>query len=121
LYYDNDTYWIHAETYEKETACIVNLDSPTALRILAVWKRSAPLLDSVKRDTEESDLADPEFYTFRGYSREDLQLSMPPDDNFWTIATMVSGMLKYCHRKSSAGRRSMERSLEALEVTYARR
>src|SRR5687768_9219645 len=40
LYYDNDTYWIHAETYEGETACIVNLDSPTALRILAAWKRS---------------------------------------------------------------------------------
>jgi hypothetical protein len=119
LFSKDGRYWIETRNLfkPKTGGCARFLDAQTAERVVTVWKRAAPLLDKIEResDPENSGIQDGLSYLFDGYSSADARGAMPVY-RFDTIQEMIGGLYFYCRRKSWTTKQGIEKPLRTLEA-----
>jgi hypothetical protein len=104
-------YWVRAKS-ALNLGCERFLDAHTAVRIVRIWKRAAPLLEQIDREPDTG--LDITSYSFEGYEKADVRAKMPPYD-FEKVQEMVTRMWDYCRKGALTSPQAMGSSLRALE------
>jgi hypothetical protein len=104
-------YWVTAKSaYNRQ--CRRSLDARTALRMIRIWKRAAPLLEQINREPDTG--LDITSYSFEGYDEADVRAKMPPYD-VEKIDEMATGMWDYCRKRTLTSQEAIGSSLRTLE------